>query len=138
MEAICESPSCPVTAVDAICELSSCPVTAVDAICELLPCLELDTEANNEPSFAHVTAYELLSCRYPAEEAAFELPVPSVTTEAVIGEFPDSCVALLVNYVLLTKFGRNTSDTLPNQTQVVHNQGNQHSDINTADIPPFI
>ncbi len=93
MEAVCKS--CPVTAVDAICELSSCPVTAVDAICELLPCLELATEANNEPSFAHVTAYELLSCRYPAEEAAFELPVPSVTTEAVIGEFPDSCVAPL-------------------------------------------
>ncbi len=39
-------------------ESSSCPVMAMEAVCELLPCFELATEANNEPSFAHVTATE--------------------------------------------------------------------------------
>ncbi len=84
MEAVCESLSCPVTAMEAFCESLSCPVTAMEAICELLPCFELATEAINEHSFAHVTAYELSSCPESAEEAGYELPVPSVTTEEVM------------------------------------------------------
>ncbi len=38
---------------------------------------------------------QLLSCPDPAEEAALELPVPSVTTEEVMGELPDCCIAPL-------------------------------------------
>ncbi len=95
MEAICESSSCPVTAMEAIYESLSCPVAAIEAICELLPCFELTTEAINEPSFAHVTAYEPLSCPDPAKEADFELPVLSVTTEEVMCELHDCCVAPL-------------------------------------------
>ncbi len=78
-----------------VCESLSCPVVAIEAICELLPCFELATEAINEPSFAHVTAYKLLSCPESTEEAGCELPVPSVTTEGVMGELPDCCVAPL-------------------------------------------
>ncbi len=59
------------------------PATAIEAICELLPCFELVTEANNEPSFAHVTAYELLSCSESAEEAGCEpLSCPDPAEEA--------------------------------------------------------
>ncbi len=49
-------------------ELSSCPVPAKEAICESSSC-----PANNEPSFAHVTAYELLSCPESAEVVGYEL-----------------------------------------------------------------
>ncbi len=95
MEAVCESLSCPVTAMVAVCESLSCPVTAMEAICELLPCFELATEAINEPSLAHVTAYELSSCPESAVDAGYELPVPSVTTEEVMGELPYCCIAPL-------------------------------------------
>ncbi len=60
-------------------ESSSCPVTAMEAVCELLPCFELATEANNEPSFAHVTAteavFEHLYRSEPAMVADCELSV---------------------------------------------------------------
>ncbi len=100
MEAVCESLSCPVTAMEAVCESlscesSSCPVTAMEAIYESLSCPVAATEAINELSFAHVTAYEPLSCPDPAKEADFELPVPSVTTEEVMCELHDCCVAPL-------------------------------------------
>ncbi len=55
------------------------PEVSVVSTCESLSC--------------PVTAYELWSCPESAEEAAFELPVPSVTTEEAIGELPDCCVA---------------------------------------------
>ncbi len=67
----------------------------MEAIYESLSCPVAATEAINEPSFAHVTAYELLSCPDPAKEADFELPVPSVTTEEVMCELHDCCVAPL-------------------------------------------
>ncbi len=93
MEAVYESLSCPVTAMEAVYESLSCPVTTIEAICELLPCFELATEANNEPPLAHVTAsYVLLSCPESAKEASCELPVPSFTTERVMGERLDCCV----------------------------------------------
>ncbi len=95
MEAVCESSSCPVTAMEAVYESSSCPVTAMEAVYESLSCPVAATEAINELSFAHVTAYEPLSCPDPAKEADFELPVPSVTTEEVMCELHDCCVAPL-------------------------------------------
>ncbi len=39
--------------------------------------------------------YESLSCPVMAMEAGCELPVPSLTTERVMGELPDCCVAPL-------------------------------------------
>ncbi len=103
-EAVCELLLCPVTAKEAVCELSPCPVTAMEAVFESSSCsitameavCELATEAINEPSLAHVTAsYVLLSCPELATEASCELPVPSFTTEGVMGELPDCCIESL-------------------------------------------
>ncbi len=74
----------PEVSVVSTCDSLSLPVTTMEAVCELLPCFELATEANNEPSFAHVTAmeaaFEHLYHSEPAMVADCELPVCLVST----------------------------------------------------------
>ncbi len=49
----------------------------------------------NRPLPMSQPVYVLLSCPELATEASCELPVPSFTTEGVMGELPDCCIESL-------------------------------------------
>ncbi len=81
---VCESLSCPVTAMEAVCDSSFCPVMAMEAVCD----------SSSYPVMATEAALEHLSCSEPAEKAISELSPHSET--AMVSDFELSVLPVSV------------------------------------------